>query len=206
MPTGPILPTQETEGTTPAQEAYPLRPHRGLLTCADLGIRIEFQYNPETVEETKELNWHKENIYGLNEPLISFSCGDVRELQMEILLDSHFSNYDVGKALDDLDDLTIPYNITGRRTTDVPVFGMAKAASGPIWGMPPVCKLSYGGKVRRVILRSKKVIELLHATTEKTSLTRQPTRAKVQLSFFVIENIRSLVNLNVAASLRGVTR
>lgn len=194
----------EGVSSSPKTEGPKLRPNRGIISCADLGIYIEFQFNPVELMETKTVDWKTEPIYGLNEPLISFSCGGLRELEFDILLDSHFSEYDVGKMLDDLDDLVTPWNIEKQRTVRFPFFARAKAAGGPIWGMPPVCKLVYGGKVRTVVFKSKTVKEVFHGTTERTANTRKPTRAVVGLRCIVIEHLRSLVDLKSVAEARGV--
>ena len=69
-----------------------------------------------------------------------------------------------------------------------------KGPSERIGGVPPLVKIAYGGLVRKGVVRSVRIQEILHGTTPQAAPQCLPTRAWVEFEFLVIEDYRMLVH------------
>ena len=69
-----------------------------------------------------------------------------------------------------------------------------KGPSERIGGVPPIVKIAYGGLVRKGVVRSVRIEEVLHGTTPQSEPQQLPTRAWVEFEFIVIEDYRMLVH------------
>jgi hypothetical protein len=174
---------------------------RGLIWNLELGIKIPFQYAPESITEEKTLDWQTLPVLGLAQPLLAYGSGDLRILRFRILLDAHASPHPDGHVENELRairTLTVPFDVTKKPTVDVPrnpLAGTRYAPAGPgrVSGVPPVVKIFVGGKVYKGVVRSVSIEEVLHGTTPQARALRACTRAWVDFEFIVIEDSRMLV-------------
>ena len=218
---------------------------RGIIYNNALGIRIDFQYDPEEIETEKTLNWHSNEILGLGMPLLTYGGGDVRVRRFKILLDAHASPHAAGNIATELYNielLSVPWDVDGVPTVKLsshdmavgsgageagPIAGAigglrskaveyisglsvpgaiqqqlgsfrvppgALRAPGRVAGVPPMVKISYGGRIERGVIRNLRITETLHGTTPFAWPRNLPTRANVEFEFIVIEDSRMLVH------------
>jgi hypothetical protein len=174
---------------------------RGLIWNLELGIKIPFQYDPESITEEKTLDWQTMPVLGLAQPLLAYGSGDLRTLRFRILLDAHASPHPDGHVENELRairTLTVPFDVSKKPTVDVPRNPIADARYAPagpgrVSGVPPVVKIFVGGKVYKGVVRSVSIEEVLHGTTPQARALRACTRAWVDFEFIVIEDSRMLV-------------
>jgi len=69
-----------------------------------------------------------------------------------------------------------------------------RGPSERIGGVPPIVKIAYGGLVRKGVIRSLRIQEVLHGTTPAARPQQLPTRAWVEFDFIIIEDYRMLVH------------
>jgi len=172
---------------------------KGVIYNPSLGIRIEFQYNPEEISESKAEKWHGEDIQGMVSPLITFQCGDFRRVQMRIFLDAFGSAHPDGHIAGDLNairTLAIPYDSSGHPTVPLPqpLRGVESRAVGNPGGIPPLVKIAYGGHVYAALLSRYEIREVLHGITPQAEKLNLPVRAWVDLEFIVIDDYRMLAD------------
>lgn len=146
------------------------------------------------------MDWRGYKILGLSQPLLSFSSGENRVKSFEILLDAHASPHPLGHIANDLENirkLSIPYDVDGNPVVRLPGFaGGGGGSSGPgrVAGIPPMVKITYGGRVERGVLQNLEITEQLHGTTPQSRGTQLPTRATVRFEFIIVEDSRTLVH------------
>ncbi|MDD3492407.1 MAG: hypothetical protein PHZ19_02775 [Candidatus Thermoplasmatota archaeon] len=216
---------------------------RGIIYNDKLGIRIDFQYDPEEIETEKTLNWNTSEVLGIGMPLISYGGGDLRVRRFKILLDAHASPHVAGNVATEIYNielLSVPWDVDGIPTVKLASHDMAvgsesaegaagviggarqqamqylsgvqapgvigqqlspfrvppKALNAPgrVSGVPPLVKISYGGRVDRGVLRNLRIIETFHGTTPFAYPRNLPTRATVEFEFIIIEDTRMLVH------------
>lgn len=177
----------------------------GVIWNQELGIKIPFQYHPESITESKTLNWNTQPILGIGQPLLSYGGGDVRVLRFRILLDAHSSPHPAGHVETELKAiraLTVPYDVSGKPTIDIPEPPGKMGAPGVqypsgrgrVAGVPPVVKIAVGGRVLKGVIQNLEIEEVLHGTTTEARALRLCTRAYVTFDFIVIEDSRMLVH------------
>lgn len=174
---------------------------RGVIYNPSLGIRIEFQYNPEEINEEKGVKWHGEDIQGMVSPLLTFQCGDLRRVRMRLFLDAFGSNHPDGHIAGDLNAiraLAIPYDNSGLPTVPLPqpLRGVEDRAVGNPGGVPPLVKIAYGGHVYGALISRYQIREVLHGITEQAKPRNLPVRAWVDLEFIVVDDYRMLADFS----------
>lgn len=175
---------------------------KGVIYNPSLGIRIEFQYNPEEIEEEKGVKWHGEDIQGMVSPLTTFQCGDFRRVRMRLFLDAYGSSHPDGHIAGDLNairTLAIPYDNSGLPTVPLPqpLRGVENRAVGNPGGVPPLVKIAYGGHVYGALISRYQIREVFHGITEQAKPRNLPVRAWVDLEFIVVDDYRMLADFSI---------
>lgn len=62
---------------------------KAILTNTNSGDRIDVQFNPEEYTLNRDVNYAQAAIPGLSAPLLQFAHGNMRTLEMELLLDTY---------------------------------------------------------------------------------------------------------------------
>jgi hypothetical protein len=65
---------------------------RGSLSSIPTGLRLNFQYNPGSLQEGYEAGWAEVVIPGLESPILQFSAGKIREIPLELFFNIHGHN------------------------------------------------------------------------------------------------------------------
>lgn len=156
------------------------------------GNVIDFQYDPEKIKTTKELNFNEKSLIHLAQPLISFKGGKTQSASMSIYFDAHQSpNRDhVANDLDTIRGFQVPRDKSGKLVVSPPAWGSnaVKKNSGKLGGVPPVIDIALGrNRTWTGFLTKLTVTELKHGTTEMTKRNKLCTRAKLDLEFLILE-------------------
>jgi len=175
---------------------------KGVIYNPSLGIRIEFQYNPEEIEEEKGIKWHGEDIQGMVSPLATFQNGDFRRVRMRLFLDAFGSHHPDGHIAGDLNAiraLAIPYDNFGLPTVPLPqpLRGVESRGVGKQGGVPPLVKIAYGGHVYGALISRYRIREVLHGITQAAKPRNLPVRAWVDLEFIAVDDYRMLADFSV---------
>jgi len=175
---------------------------KGILSNTGLGIYIVFKKNPEAIKDNVSANWTETAIQGQAMPLTTFSNRGIRVVSFDLLLDAHSSPHPLGHIGTDLDDiqmLTIPHDKSGLPIALPPLRGAGgsgRQVSQEQFGVPPLVKLVYGGRIQVGFVQSISIEELLHGTTPQAAALMLPTRARVTLNLGMIDDSRMIVSFN----------
>lgn len=183
---------------------------RGIIANLSLGIKIVFQYNPQTLTDEEAVNWHLTDIQGQAGPLLTFQNSGPHTKTFEILLDAHSSPHPQGHVGEDIDNiwrLTVPHDKSGHPIIIPPAHGVSGSGtptkSKQVVGVPPLVKIIYGGRVQKGIIRNLKVEEQLHGTTQAAKPLVLPTRARVTFDFYIVDDERMFVTYKETAPKGG---
>ena len=199
---GKALAADPASAATQLQRLLPMVGSRtqGIISNTALGIFIVFQKNPESVTEESAVDWTLTNIQGQANPLMSFSCRGAKHRRFDILIDAHATPHPlghIGRDLDNLEMLTVPYDKAGKPLIIPPQrgigLGRAMTTSDEVVGVPPIVKLVYGGRIETGFINSLMIEETLHGTTPQAKALVLPTRANVSFDWVIIEDPRMLI-------------
>lgn len=177
----------------------------GTLTLQPIGLAPEravtAQYDPEHVEESREVTWRTTCIPGLVSGLVTYSTAEHR-LRFSLLFDAHHSpKRDIAEDLNKLLDLTIPRDVNGRRVQQQVTgfgpngeFGFVQGAE--LSGVPPKVLLTYGGRTLVVRVSRLAFDELMFGTTPETKDRGYPTRVIVDIEFIVSDDERNFIDVS----------
>ena len=182
--------------------------HSGIIANLSLGIKITFQYNPQTLTDEIPVNWRQTDIQGQAMPLMTFQDTGPHTKTFEILLDAHSSPHPQGHIANDINKiqmLTMPYDRNGNPIQVPSLYpsGPTPTKSSKVTGIPPVVKIVYGSRVQKGMIRNLKIEELLHGTTPQSEAMGFPTRAKVTFNFYIIDDMRMLVTYKASVPKSG---
>jgi hypothetical protein len=140
---------------------------KALITNTVTGENIEVMFNPEEYTVNKDNNFSQSAIPGLSSPLLQFVHGNLKTLEMELLVDSYEKHQAGSRTLNQAgQDVR---EITGRITHLLDI--------NPETHAPPVLLFTWGSLTLRCVLArvSEKYIMFLPSG--------MPVRAKLQVTF-----------------------
>lgn len=174
---------------------------QGIISNSKLGIFIVFQKNPETITEETQNTYTFTTIQGQANPLMSFSGRGAKHKRFDILIDAHATPHPfghVGRDLDAIEMLTIPYDKAGKPLVRPAQRGITflrnNTVSNEAQGIPPVVKIVHGGRAQRGFIVNLSIEEIMHGSTVQSYALTLPTRAKVSFDFVIIDDMRMLVS------------
>jgi hypothetical protein len=132
------------------------------------GGRVPVQFNPEEYTLNKDINYAATGVPGLSGPILQFVNGNLRTLEMELLLDTYEGHLGVNAAGEDVRALT-------RRVTDL-------MAIDPGTHAPPVLLFVWGSLTFTCVLAR---------ASERYVMFRPdgaPVRARVSVTFNEFRN------------------